>query len=364
MKVLGIITEYNPFHSGHQYHIQEAKRLSSADLVIAIMSPNIVQRGEFAIIDKYRRTKVALENGVDIVIELPSIYVLQSATQFAYGAVKLLNAAGIDCLLFGSESNNLPYLKKLADHNFNLDYVKEILATGVSFPYAMGRLTDSLPPNDLLAVAYLRELIKYPNISPLSLQRTNNYHQTNLGYGHASASAIRNVVFTNQKIDHLTPLADLLKIYRNSNDLYYELLQYQILTTPAKELSSYLLVDEGIENHLIKQFQSSSTYQDAVNKCTNKRYTKSRIQRTLLNILFKNKKTDKENLESLEHLRILGFNALGQNYLKHLENYSVKFTTIPKNQRDLEYKIAQVYQLKYPDKTIVSREISAPIILK
>jgi len=114
MIVCGIVVEYNPFHNGHVYHIEQARKITNCDLLIAIMSPTFMQRGEPAIINKFERTKFALEYGVDLVVELPSVYAIQSANHFAYGALKLLNELGINYLVFGSEKNDLQSLKNAA----------------------------------------------------------------------------------------------------------------------------------------------------------------------------------------------------------------------------------------------------------
>ncbi len=361
MIITGIIVEYNPLHNGHIYHIKKAKELTNCDILVAIMSPNIVQRGEFAVIDKYRRTEFALKNGVDLVIELPSIFVLQNASKFAFGAIKLLSRLNLDYLVFGSETNDLDYLRKLANVNINLDYMKEIMKSGVSYPSAYGKLTNELYPNDILAICYLKELKKYPNITPLCIQRTNDYNGMDINSDIASASAIRVALKSNENISHTTPMYSLLLNYHNNNDNYFALVKYILSTSEANELKKYLLVDEGIENHLIKQIQFSVTYQDFIKRCTTRRYTSSKIQRTVLNILLKNKKSGQKSLEKLKHLRILGFNNKGKELLKNLKNYSVKFNKLPRKQKDLEFKIARLYALYYQDQDIINREKKGPV---
>lgn len=368
MKIAAVIVEYNPFHNGHLYHLQQAKKITGADFLIAIMSTNVVQRGEFAVIDKIRRTKVALENGIDLVIELPAIYTLQSSQSFAKGAVKLLNYAGVTDLVFGSETNNLEYLIKLSDLEINLDYLKEIMKTGISYPKAMGKLTDSLYPNDLLAVAYLKEIKKYSNITPHIIARTNSYNSLDIHQNIASATAIRNALFKKQDFKNTTIMHDQLLIFNNRNDNYFNIIKYALLSQTPKELSTYLLVNEGIERHLIKQVLISSNYEEFIGKCITKRYTKVKIQRTIMNIVFRVRKKDKYQLERIKHLRILGFNRkatkLLSDFNKRKISYSVKYNQIPHKQRKLEYKIAQLYQLYFQDKELLNKEIKLPIIIK
>lgn len=366
MKILGIIVEYNPFHNGHTYHLNEAKKITNADFVVAIMSGNVVQRGEFAIIDKYRRTKVALEQGVDLLIELPAIYSLQSAKEFSAGAIKLLNYAGITDLVFGSETNNLTYLRQLAELEINLDNLKEIMKSGISYPKALGQLTDSLYPNDILAVSYLRELKKYPHIKAHLITRTNSYHGLDLVGSIVSASAIRNALYCSNSFANTTVMEKELLKYHNFNDYYFEIIKYSLITQNINQLNKYLLVSEGIERHLIKQILNADNYQDFLNKAITKRYTKVKIQRTLINIILKIKKTDKYLLEKTKHLRILGFNQKARQLLKIFKenniSYSVKYKKIPKQQKELTMKITLLYQLFYQDKKLENYEVKFPII--
>ena len=364
--ICGIIVEYNPFHFGHAYHIRQSVELSGCDLLIAVMSPNIVQRGEFAVIDKKRRAYCALNQGVDLVIELPSIYVLQKADIFAWGAIRLLDRCGITDLCFGSETNDIDYLSRLADLTFDFDRLKEELKTGVSYPGAVSRLVDRLYPNDILAVAYLKILSDYPQIRSHILQRTNTYKDREINDEYASATAIRHNLH-NKDIDlhKYTPLADDLSRFNNDLSRYYDLIRYSLMTSSSEELSSYLLVDEGIENHLKSQVQTTENYDDFLHNCVNRRYTTSRIQRTLMNILLKVPKSSKNDLEINSGLRILGFNDKGRDYLKTLNKkevpYSVKFKDLYPPQKDLEYRIAQLYQMYYQDKSLLKNELSGPL---
>ena len=198
MKVCGIIAEYNPFHNGHRYQIEQARKLSGCDMVIAVMSGNFVQRGEPAIIDKWKRAKAAIENGVDLVIELPYFYATQSASKFAYGAVELLKIAKVDYISFGSECANLENLQEIADTSLNPDNLRESMQTGMSFPRAYSLLTGSMEPNDILAVSYLKHL-KESNIQPVIVQRTSGYLSPEISEN-ASALAIRKALKNNDSL--------------------------------------------------------------------------------------------------------------------------------------------------------------------
>ena len=179
MNVTGIIVEYNPFHNGHIKHIKEARKLTKADVLIAITSGNFTQRGDISVLDKFEKTNAALDYGVDLVIELPYIYTVQNSKVFGEKAVELLNAIGVDSIVFGSETCNLEELNKYAELNINVDYLKEIMDTGLSYPKAYGLLASSLYPNDILAVSYLKAIQK-TNIKAYPIKRTSNFHDTKL----------------------------------------------------------------------------------------------------------------------------------------------------------------------------------------
>ena len=172
MIVTGIIVEYNPLHNGHIKHIQMARELTKADVLVAVMSGNFVQRGEPAIIDKFTRTKEALLNEVDLVIELPFPFVNQAASVFAEKAVELLSLAKCDYIVFGSELDDIELLKTYSTLNINVDSLKEVMSDGTSYPKAYSILSQTFSPNDILGVAYLKAL-KNTEIQPLIIKREN-----------------------------------------------------------------------------------------------------------------------------------------------------------------------------------------------
>ena len=359
MKITGIIVEYNPFHNGHQLHLQQARKLTGCDVLVAVMSGNWVQRGEPAIVDKWERAKFATENGVDLVVELPYIFATQSATQFAHGAIETLKLLNIDSLVFGSETNNLNELQEISELSFDVNRFKENLDSGYSYPKSYGSVASAYGPNDILAIAYLKEL-QNSNIKPYSIQRTNNYH------GHqlqeiSSASAIRNSLLNNIDIKIATKM-NLTKPLTWED--YYPYLQTILLTHAKSNLSKILLVNEGIENHLIKQAKQCTTYKQFIDKCVVKRYTKSRIQRTLTHILTQTTKQQKDQLPPLQHIRVLSFNKVGQEYLHKLRKNEViianKYVQIPEEYRDMEYRATVAYAIPYSleqRKEIIQKEI-------
>ena len=185
MKAVGIICEYNPFHNGHLYHLLETKKMFKDSVVIAVMVGNFCQRGESSIIDKWTKTKIALEYGIDLVIELPFYFATQSADIFSRGSIEILNHLKVDDLVFGSESNDLEKLKKMANIQVNNDeynnIVKEHMNNGESYPSALAKATNIISkeeistPNDILGITYIREIINTNSkMKPHTIKRTNN----------------------------------------------------------------------------------------------------------------------------------------------------------------------------------------------
>mgnify|MGYP000845919435 FL=1 len=329
MKILGIIVEYNPFHTGHLYHLQKAKEMVKPDLTIAIMSGNYVQRGEVAIIDKFKRSELAIKYGVDLVIELPFAYVCQSADYFCKGAIDLLYHIGITDLVFGSECGDIDTFKEIAyaikNHPNEYDqYVKNAMKQGLRYPDACNQALSLLlnksiqTPNDLLGLGYVKEVINhdYP-ICLHCIQRSNDYHDTTLTKI-ASATALRKALKEKQDVhDYLLDMSYYDSLY-HQND-FFDYLKYQIIIQSPTQLKKIHLVDEGIENLLKKVIFDTNSYEELVNSLTSKRYTKTRIQRMLLHILMNNTKDEIKNCFPIDYIHVLKMNQKGQKYLKTIK---------------------------------------------
>ena len=322
--VLGIIAEYNPFHLGHLYQINKIKELYPDSIIIAIISTNFTERGDISILNKWNKTKICLENNIDLVIELPTLYATQSSDIFAEAALKILNQFKIDTLVFGSESNNNETLYKLANTQLNNkqydELVKKYLNEGINYPTAMSKALEELTnikidkPNDLLGLSYIKEIIKnkYP-IEPISIKRSNDYHSNKIENNIISANLIRKLLIENTDITPYIPNNTSKYLYKNLtiNDAY-QLLKYKIIND-SEDLNQYLTIDEGIENRITKFIHKSNTWQDLVMNIKTKRYTYNKINRMLLHILLGIKK---ENNTKKIYLRVLGFNQKGRKYLK------------------------------------------------
>lgn len=344
----GIVVEYNPIHNGHIYHINKTKEISNCDVLIAVMSPHFVQRGEPAIIDKFSRTKLALEHGVDIVIEIPTHLTLQSAEVFSKTAIKLLSLLKVDCVVYGSESLDKPSLSEPD---------KNLLKQGYS--YALAKNTQGFKPNQILGAYYEKYAAEY-KIKTARILRTRDYHDNTIYKDVSSASAIRNAYFKKQVYQSTTPVnLDAYNTYHV--ELAYPLIRYQILTDKDK-LKDYLLVDEGIENLLYKNALKYDRYHDFLNASTSRRYTESRIRRTLMHIILKTAR----NIPDLTSVRVLGMNKRGQAYLKQIKKDAPIVTSFKNYEfKDLELKASAVYSLLNQNKNqLLKEEVGKIIILE
>lgn len=379
-KIIGVIAEYNPFHLGHRYQIEKIKELYPDSIIIAIISTNFTQRGDISLLNKWNKATICLNEGIDLVIELPTLYATQSADIFAYGAISILNKFKIDTLVFGSETNDINSFTTLANIQINNpkypELVKNYLSLGLNYPTAMSKALKELTntkidkPNDLLALSYIKEIIKnnYP-ITPISIKRTNDYHSNSLqnNTNIINASLIREMFLNNQDISPYIPnnTKELLYQYLSLNNAY-SLLKYNIINN-ENNLSTFLDIEEGLDKRILKYLDTSHTWIDLVNNLKTKRYTYNKINRTLLHLLLNIKKED--NTKEI-YLRVLGFNNKGREYLKKLKkdtNLDI-FTSYRKNKSpllDLEYHSTYIYSLITNDSSLIKREYqSKPIILK
>ena len=223
MKAVGIICEYNPFHNGHLYHINKIKELYPGYKIILVMSGNFTQRGIISVLNKWDKTEIALNYGVDLVIELPFVFATQSADIFAKGSIQILKELQVEYLVFGSESDSINHLIELAHIQLeNPNYQEKVvtyLKDGINYPTALSKALYNISgkttttPNDLLGLSYIKEIIKQKtNITPITIQRTNDFHSTDINENIASATAIRERINNHQSIKKIVPILTLKKI--------------------------------------------------------------------------------------------------------------------------------------------------------
>lgn len=358
MKTVGIICEYNPFHYGHLYHLKKTKELFPDSLVVAIISGPFTQRGDVSILSKWEKTEIALEHGIDLVIELPFKYASQSADVFAMGAISILKELKVESLVFGSEENNLEKLEKMAKLQLeSKDYQEEVkknLDCGLNYPTALNKaLKTSLDleiktPNDLLGLSYIKEIKRQKaKILPYSILRTNDYHETSLEKV-ASATAIRKALKENKNLEKYLPKS-VWKIIKNRKEKdYYDYLKYKIISEDEK-IANYQSVDEGLEKRIIKANKISNNLEELIDNIKTKRYTYNRIKRMFSHILVSFTKKEAKN-KDLEYIRVLGFNEKGQSYLNSIKkDLNLPLISQIKKEYDellsLDNKAEELYQL-------------------
>ena len=329
MKSIGIIAEYNPFHNGHLYHIKKIKEKYPDATIILVMSGNFTERGDIALIDKWKRTKIALLSGIDLVIELPFPFATQSADYFSYGAITLLEKLKVEKVVFGSESDDIETLNLIAKTQLdNEDFdklVKVYSKLGKNYPTAISLAIKDLTnkeittPNDLLGVSYIKTILKYNyKIIPETIKRTNDYHNEIMNEEISSATAIRKALKERKSVKKQVPeytysyLCDL-----HFMDDYYQILKYKIIT--EKDLSIYASVEEGLDKLLKKEIIRATSYDDLIKHIKSKRYTYNKLQRMLLHILCNFTKKEKNNFNDITYIRILGLNNKGQKYLNNVK---------------------------------------------
>lgn len=387
MNVLGLITEYNPFHNGHFYHIEKSKEITGADYVIVVMSGNFVQRGTTALCDKYLRSKMALLNGADLVLELPVVYATASAEYFSMGAVSILDKLGIvNSICFGSEDGNLTSLSNVANilseetANYQ-EALKEGLKDGLTFPMArsLALISENIEldsqilssPNNILGIEYLKALKKRKSsINPYTIKRLgSDYHDKTITDLFSSATAIRTFFNENkepfwQDLDALVPssVLDILKEEFNlsypileddiSSILYYKL--RSILLENKAKLTDYFDVSKDLGSRIENQLDYYTSFLEFSDLLKTRQYTLTRVRRSLLHILLDIKKEDillfSKN-DSVFYARILGFNPNSRDLLSKIKRNS----TIP-----LLSKLADAETILDPiGKTMLEKDIFA-----
>ncbi|POZ89504.1 MULTISPECIES: nucleotidyltransferase [Petrotoga] len=420
MKVLGIVVEYNPFHNGHLHHLKEAKTLINPDYTIAVMSGNFVQRGEPAILDKFSRAEIAVNMGVDVVLELPFVYCIQDASGFATGAIGVLERTNVVTdIVFGSESSNLEVLDKISNilyeqpKNFK-KLLNKNLKKGLSFPNARKfalvehlessnyehNVLDILEQsNDILGLEYLNALKLYNSkIVPHTIQRIKaEYNQKEFTGEISSATAIRNLIEKKEmnKVKQGVPPFSyevlLREIEKGKAPIIFEDMRDIVLAKlRMMKREEFIQIDgvkEGLETRYSKFSKTSSNLTELVNNVKTKRFTLTRVKRTLLKILFDLKEKDVKlyNNYGPQYLRVLAFTKKGQELLgkiKDLSTYPIittpsryrkiynrlndkllsskkKYESIPEiylNQIEYDFLASNIYTLLYKNTNLSSYE--------
>jgi len=399
MIVSGIIAEYNPFHKGHQYHIEKTRQITGADYIIAILSPDYVQRGVPAFLDKFTRTKMALLSGVDLVIELPLAVATSSAEFFALGGISLLHQLDIvDYCSFGSELGEVEPFLEIANTLVNesprfQSNLKTALKNGMSFPVARKKaLAQELPaytdildsPNNILGIEYCKALkVCNSPIKPVTIKRTSdNYHEESIAGELSSAKAIRTALFANSEClttdtfttdNVLASIKDTLPpeafaILRHNwlingpldEDDFSSLLRYKLLSETTDTLTTYIDVSANLANRIINSLNDFKSFSQFADLLKSKEMTRTRINRALLHILLNIKK-----IPEINYARILGFRKSAQPLLHELKKSSgIPLITKP-NEVAYDTFAANLYESTLSDKfkRDFVHEYSKPVVV-
>lgn len=386
MSVIGIVCEFNPFHNGHKHLIDSVK--GKDDIVVAVMSGNFVQRGEPSLFPKDIRTKIALENGVDIVLELPFLYATASAEKFASSAVKILASFGCDKIAFGSEDGNVLQIEKAAevllDDSFD-GRIKYYLDSGVSYPQARQKAFneygvdfDISLPNNILALEYVKA-IKKENLSlkPVTVNRLGVGYNDDFSVDKiASATHIRNLIDGDKDFCTFVPDGSYSRYEKALSDGKYvskdkfNLAAMAVLRSRLNEnLSDYANMAEGLENRIKDVITKSVTVDELYSLAKTKRYTHSRIRRSVLSLIVGVKNSDLKI--DIPYYRLLGFNksvskVMGVSAKKSPIPFVVNYSDIQSlNSKEadrvfeLENQSANFYNLILKNSTDCSTEMTA-----
>ena len=370
MNIIGIVCEYNPFHNGHIYQIKKIKELYPNSIIVIAMSSHFTERGEFSIINKWDKTKIALNYGVDVVLEIPYIFSNQSADLFAYAALKLLNEFKIDTIVFGSESadaNKLINAAKVQLNNNEFDkLVKNYLDNGENYPTALSKTTKDLinidikESNDILAISYIKEIIKNNyDIKICPIRRTNDFKSKKINGNITSAFNIRNMINSNINISNYIPNCEIPFLYKINYDKYFEILKYKIISQ-KDNLDRFHLIDEGLENRIYESALISDNLNELIENIKTKRFTYNKINRILMNIYLNFTKEDAKKYNKLEYIRILGMSKNGKDYLNSIKKTMDLpiFTKYEKNDMlNKELNATMLYELLVSDKNLSTKEI-------
>ena len=348
-RVVGIIAEYNPFHNGHLYHIEEAKRKANADFCVCIMSGNFTQRGEPSIVNKWAKSYMALCGGADLVIELPVTYSISSAENFAEGAIKILNSLGIVTdLAFGAECDDIGTLNNIANVLYEeptkyKTILNHELKKGISYPAArenavlmylndVKRYANVLSgSNNILAIEYLKALKKQKSkINPIAVKRQKVYYNDDMIVDDfASSTAIRKFFINKEykEVQRVVPRSTykiLGEEFKNGNMIlslkeFEKEIIFNLRKMSLMDIENLPDVSEGLENLIKKAANESKTIEDLIDRIKSKRYTQTRIQRILLySLLGIDKRMIETSKKITPYARVLAFNGKGRKLLSEI----------------------------------------------
>ena len=332
---LGIIAEYNPFHNGHKYHLEQSLKESGADVCVAVISGNFTQRGEMALLDKWTRAEMAVKNGVNLVVEMPEIYACNNAGYFAKGGVEILEALGVSTISFGSELGNMDEIVRIAramDENREIidEQIKTAVKGGLAYPRA--RQEALVPvlgeeaaehldnPNNILAFEYMKHMT---TAKPMTVKRQGaGYHDEDADMPLASATAIRKALAGGEEIFQTVPGFSLKILNREAanltnQEMLFDIFRNKVLTTPADELNNIFGAEEGLGSAMKNGVRYWKSWEEAAESIKSKRYTRTRINRVMIHTILGITRQDVK--EAQNYIRVLAFDEKGSAYLKQVK---------------------------------------------
>ncbi|GGL44861.1 nucleotidyltransferase [Sporolactobacillus putidus] len=349
MLIAGVITEYNPFHNGHLYQLDTLRQTLRPDLIVSVMSGDFLQRGEPAVVSKWDRTRMALQAGIDLIIELPYIFSVGKADIFARGAVSVLDQLGVSHLIFGSEIGRTePFFHTLSLIENNKERynqaLKEALREGMSYPNAHaaayrllsssadGELVDLTQPNNSLGFHYIQAIHNRKSaMIPVTILRKETGHGDRTFDSEASIASARSIRSYLLGGGSLTNLQNKIPsfVYSSLNrknefhgftdwETFFPFLKYRLLSSTAQQLSQIYEMEEGIEHRLLSYIAKADNFYNFISSVKTKRYTWARLQRLSVHVLTNTSKSDARlpaAAGEAPYLRLLGMNKKGQNYL-------------------------------------------------
>ena len=396
MQVTAIVSEYNTFHNGHRYHIEETWKKTDNSFIMAIMSGNFVQRGEPAILEKRKRAEIAVKNGVDLVVELPAPWATASAERFARGAVYIAHQAGIvDNLSFGCEDEDISTLEQIArvlcDKVYSGDIKKYYDDNMCSYPEARAAVVSRIlgkdcsgimmKPNNILAIEYIKAIIQLrSDIKPIGIKRSGAGHDSDNSRGNiTSAMNIRNLMKTGRDYTPFIPENSIEVLEKCIEDgtfpALYSNLEASVIAHLRKMKPSDFIgipdVSEGIEHRIIEAVRTSVSLSEIFDKVKTKRYTHSRIRRIILSSFLGIKTEDV--IAYPPYIRVLALNDNGRMMLKEMKNkYFVpvvmKYGDVKylddsaKRIFNLESTVTDLYNLALPSRRVCGTDMTDEII--
>lgn len=358
-RVIGVVAEYNPFHNGHYYHLQATKEITGAEYCVAVISGNFTQRGDTSIVNKWAKAYMAICGGADLVIELPTVYSISSAENFASGAVKILdNLKVVDAISFGAEANDLATLNNIANVLYEepkayTNILSHELKKGISYPAArenalmmylndIKRYANTLSsPNNILAIEYLKALkIQKSKLEPIMIRRKKVYYNDNkIVDDFASATAIRKLLQDGEyaNLRKVIPRSSYTIIGQESRkggmvlslSKYEKEIIYTLRKMTVEEIADLPDVSEGLQFAIKNAANEANNLKDLISNIKSKRYTQTRIQRILLYALLGiDKKLMENSRKVVPYVRVLGFTQKGKSLLSEISRRNPRLNII------------------------------------